>query len=188
MSIFKKIFGRSSKKEATGEVADTISEVVDGIIEYSGLKLKFSVEQQENIYLIEFTGNDTTLLTEKDGQLLEALQFYTKRVVQHQYPEARVEVECDSEGFREKVIEELKELADRLRDVVVEKKKSVYFRALPPKDRKFVHQYLAEDERVKSKSVGEGHFKKIKIFPASGDKSHRSSRSSNTRSEERGNV
>jgi hypothetical protein len=28
-----------------------------------------------------------------------------------------------------------------------------------------IHQYLAEDGRVKSRSVGEGHFKKIKIYP-----------------------
>ena len=45
------------------------------------------------------------------------------------------------------------------------KGKPVYFRALPPRDRKVVHQYLAEDGRVKSRSIGDGLYKKIKIFP-----------------------
>lgn len=57
------------------------------------------------------------------------------------------------------------ELADKLKEIALTKGKPVYFRALPPKDRKVVHQYLAEDGRVKSRSVGDGHFKKIKIFP-----------------------
>jgi spoIIIJ-associated protein len=56
-------------------------------------------------------------------------------------------------------------LADKLKGIAIDKGKSVYFRALPPKDRKLIHQYLAEDGRVKSRSVGEGHFKKIKIYP-----------------------
>ena len=57
------------------------------------------------------------------------------------------------------------ELAEKLKGIALEKGKSVYFRALPPKDRKVIHQYLAEDGRVKSRSIGEGHFKKIKIYP-----------------------
>ena len=57
------------------------------------------------------------------------------------------------------------DLADRLKGIVLSKSKPVYIRALPPKDRKVIHQYLAEDSRVKSRSVGEGHYKKIKIYP-----------------------
>ena len=57
---------------------------------------------------------------------------------------------------------------EKLKNVAVEKGKPVYFRALPPRDRKLIHQFLAEDGRVKSRSVGEGVFKKIKIFPIKG--------------------
>jgi spoIIIJ-associated protein len=59
------------------------------------------------------------------------------------------------------------ELAEKLKGIVIDKGRSVYVRALMPKDRKIVHQYLAGDERVKSKSIGDGLYKKIKIFPAS---------------------
>jgi spoIIIJ-associated protein len=55
--------------------------------------------------------------------------------------------------------------------VAVERGKPVYFRALTPKDRKTVHQYLAQDGRVKSRSVGEGLYKKIKIYPNKGEDS-----------------
>ena len=59
-------------------------------------------------------------------------------------------------------------LAEKLKGIAVSKKKSVYFRALPPKERKIVHQYLADDDRVKSRSIGDGLYKKIKIYPAQG--------------------
>jgi spoIIIJ-associated protein len=54
--------------------------------------------------------------------------------------------------------------------MALEKGRSVYFRALPPKDRKIIHQHLASDDRIKSRSVGEGNFKKIKIYPAKSSK------------------
>jgi len=82
-----------------------------------------------------------------------------------------VNVYCDSNNYRKEASEELIKLADKLKKIALDKNKSVYFRALPPKDRKTIHQYLAEDGRVKSKSVGEGHFKKIKIFPAKMERS-----------------
>jgi spoIIIJ-associated protein len=76
-----------------------------------------------------------------------------------------VHVNLDCANFRKDAEAALIELADKLKDIALTKGKPVYFRALPPKDRKVVHQYLAEDGRVKSRSVGDGHFKKIKIFP-----------------------
>ncbi len=77
----------------------------------------------------------------------------------------------DSNDFREKSNQTLVELAEKLKEVAIERGKSVYFRALPPKDRKVIHQYLAQDERVRSKSIGEGLFKKIKIYPIKGGSS-----------------
>ena len=64
----------------------------------------------------------------------------------------------------------LVELAEKLRDRALEQGRSVYLRALHPKDRKVVHQYLASDERVRSRSVGDGLFKKIKIYPVKNSK------------------
>ncbi|MCB0415883.1 MAG: hypothetical protein KDD50_16215, partial [Bdellovibrionales bacterium] len=73
------------------------------------------------------------------------------------------------DGFRQEANDELIKLAEKLKGIALKKKKSVYFRALPPKDRKIIHQYLAEDGRVKSQSVGDGLYKKIKIFPKKGN-------------------
>lgn len=114
---------------------------------------------------VEITGADEALLTEKEGALLDAFQLFIKRVLQHQLPDARVNVNFDCKNFREESNKSLVELAEKLKEKALEQGRSVYLRALPPKDRKIVHQYLANDERVRSRSVGDGLYKKIKIYP-----------------------
>ena len=73
-------------------------------------------------------------------------------------------VDCDS--FREEADQALIDLAEKLKGICLKKKKPVYFRAFPPRERKIIHQYLSDDSKVKSKSVGDGLYKKIKVFPA----------------------
>jgi spoIIIJ-associated protein len=165
--IFGKIFG-GKKKAAELTPATVIEKTLQGILEAAKFELDFDLDEENGEYYVELYGNDEELLKAKEGQLLDSLQLFTKRVLQHQFPDDNIHVNMDSDGFREKANEELLDLADKLKGIALDKGKSVYFRALPPKDRKIVHQYLAEDGRVKSRSVGEGHFKKIKIYPVKG--------------------
>jgi spoIIIJ-associated protein len=105
-------------------------------------------------------------LKDKKGQMLDALQLFLKRVAQHNFPEDKTNIVVDCGGYRDESSAALIERAENLKAIAIEQGKSVYYRALPPKDRKIVHQYLAQDPRVKSRSLGEGLYKKIKIYPA----------------------
>lgn len=168
--LLGKIFGGKKEAQSQSDNAflDQIEDTVSGIIETAEFDLSYEIEQTEeggNEYNVELFGPDEELLKAKEGQLLDAFQLFTKRVLQHQFPKDNIYVNMDSGGFRQDANDALLDLADKLKGIVLDKGKSVYFRALPPKDRKLVHQYLAEDGRVKSRSVGEGHFKKIKIYP-----------------------
>lgn len=170
MGILDKIFG-SKKSQANEGAIQIVEETLDGIFGRANFDLSYDLNSDDEGNIeVEIFGNDQKELVDKEGQLLDAFQLYLKRVLQHQLPEEKLNVNCDSNGFRKEASEELIKLADKLKKIALDKNKSVYFRALPPKDRKVIHQYLAEDGRVKSRSVGEGHFKKIKIYPAKGDK------------------
>ena len=168
--FFSKLFG-GKKKGVSG--ADTteglVHEVMNGLIEKAQLELSFDVKSSvvgevEEI-TVEVSGNDEPLLTEKEGALLDSFQLFIKRVLQHQMPDARVNVSFDCNGFREESNRSLVDLAEKLKEKALEQGRSVYLRALPPKDRKTVHQHLAGDDRVRSRSVGDGLYKKIKIYP-----------------------
>ncbi len=132
------------------------------------LDLEVSRDSSTGDINVNFSGPDEELLLSKEGQLLDSLQLFVRRAVQHQLPDENTNVNLDCAGFREQANEALIALAEKLKGIALSKGKSVYFRALPPKDRKVIHQYLAEDGRVKSRSIGDGHFKKIKIYPVKG--------------------
>jgi spoIIIJ-associated protein len=182
MNFLKKIFGGKSSPGTPEGIAE---QTLEDVFKIGDFDLSAKVRGDGEKIVVEVEGGDSELLKERDGQLLDALQFFIKRVVQHQLPESRVDVEFDTGGFREESNQALVDLAEKLKEVALEKGKPVYIRALAPKDRKIVHQYLADDERVRSKSIGDGHYKKIKIFPNNGN-SRRDSRDAHDTTEEAG--
>jgi spoIIIJ-associated protein len=171
--FFSRLFG-SKKKDSTNLGADSapaaVQEILQGLIERARLELSFRIESSMNgeteEVSVELFGDDQDFLTEREGALLDAFQLFFKRALQHQLPDSRVNVNFDCNNFREESNKSLVDLAEKLKEKCLEQGRSVYLRALPPKDRKVVHQHLATDERVRSRSVGEGLYKKIKIYPA----------------------
>lgn len=161
--ILGKLFGKKKKENGP---AGLVEEILVQTLQLASLELSCDVKDvDENTVHVDIFGKDEEMLTSKEGQLLDALQLYVRRAIQHQLPEQNINVNVDCSNFREQANEALIALAEKLKGIALQKGKSVYFRALPPKDRKVIHQYLAEDGRVKSRSIGEGHFKKIKIYP-----------------------
>lgn len=163
--FFSKLFGGNKKTDMDAVVEATLS----GILEKGGFDLAYNLDitKKDDIteIKIDFSGADEELLKDHKGQLLDAFQLIIKRVTQHNFPDIQTNVSVDCGGFREESEAALIERAEHLKVIAIEQGKSVYYRALPPKERKVVHQYLALDPRVKSRSLGDGLYKKIKIFP-----------------------
>jgi spoIIIJ-associated protein len=165
MGLFSKLFG-GKKADLDSVVEGTLT----GILDKGGFDLSYNLDlsKKEEIteIKIEFSGQDEALLKDQKGQLMDAIQLIIKRVTQHNFPDVQTNILVDCGGFREENEAALIERAEHLKTIAIEQGKSVYYRALPPKERKIVHQYLAQDARVKSRSLGDGLYKKIKIFPA----------------------
>ncbi len=164
--FFSKLFGGGKKEDLESIVEATLN----GILEKGAFDLSYelNLEKKEEVtdVRIEFSGGDEALLKDFKGQLMDAIQLIVKRVTQHHFADVITNVTVDCGGFRQESEAALIERAEHLKKIAIEQGKSVYYRALPPKERKVVHQYLAQDGRVKSRSLGDGLYKKIKIFPA----------------------
>jgi spoIIIJ-associated protein len=102
-------------------------------------------------------------VTDREGQLIDSFQIFLKRMLQNKHPLEKIEIEVDCDGYLEASAQDLRELAEKLKNATLEKGQATYVRALPPRDRKVVHRYLSDDTRVRSQSVGEGFLKKVKI-------------------------
>ena len=168
--FFQKLFGGGKSK--AGDVEAMVQDTLEGLIEKSGLDLDFDITEKKdgdnNTLAIDLSGPDEEIMRDKKGQVLDAFQLIIKRIIQHNFPVDKTNITVDSGGYREETEAALIERAESLKIIAIEQGRSVYYRALPPKDRKVVHQYLSKDPRVKSRSLGEGLYKKIKIYPAKG--------------------
>ena len=164
--FFSKLFGGGKKADLESVVEATLN----GILDKGGFDLSYelNLSKKDDVteVKIEFSGNDEELLKDYKGQLLDAFQLIIKRVTQHHFADIQTNVVVDCNGYRQESEAALIERAEHLKSIAIEQGKSVYYRALPPKERKVVHQYLAQDGRVKSRSLGDGLYKKIKIYPA----------------------
>lgn len=165
MNLLSKIFGGSGS-EKKNEVETFIENKMQTLLDKSGIKLSFDIKVSEDgkKILLDLYGEDEAMAKDRDAQLLDGFQLFLKRALQHSFPEEKASIIVDCDSYREQADDELYELAEKLKGLVIKKKKAVYFRALPPRERKLVHQYFSEDKRFKTKSVGEGVYKKIKIF------------------------
>lgn len=171
MGFIGKLFGGGDKKGYKNPKA-LIEQVLKGLIEKGGFELSMDIEtlkdQDIEAYKVNFYGADEEMLVSKDGALLEAIQLLVKRSLQHHFPDTPVNVMCDSNDYRTRENQNLEAMIDKLKEKVLAQGRPVYVKALPPKERRVVHQFLSKDERVKSRSIGDGHYKKIKIYTAGG--------------------
>ena len=164
--FFSKLFGSKKKNDGGSDIESLVSEKMDQLIDKGQFELSYTIrletDKDEPQLVVELEGADEPLLKDREGAMIDALQLFLKRVIQHNFPEDKTNVQIDCNGYREESSAALVELAEKLKGIALEKGKSVYFRALPPKDRKIIHQHLANDSRVRSRSIGEGLYKKIK--------------------------
>ncbi len=171
-SFLSRIFGGGSRKS---KVEAFIEDKMVNLLSKAGLKLSFDlkVSEDQKKILIDLYGEDEEMAKDRDAQLLDAFQLFLKRATQNEYPEEKVSIIVDCDSYREQSDDELLKLADKLKEQVLKKKKPSFVRALPPRERKIVHQHLSEDKRFRTKSVGDGMFKKIKISLAGEKPSNR---------------
>lgn len=159
--FLNRIFGGAKRNKAEIFVEETMQTLLNK----AGLKLSFDlkVSDDQKKILIDLYGEDEALAKDRDAQLLDAFQLFLKRTTQNQFPDDKLSIIVDCDSYREQSDDDLIKIAEKLKSQVLKKKKPAFFRALPPRERKIVHQYFSEDKRFKTKSVGDGMFKKIRI-------------------------
>lgn len=144
--------------EKTGLSA--LQKMVDHITEEAAIE---SDRKGEKLFY-NIAGGNTAVLIGKRGQTLEAMQYLVEKIVNKQ-SEKRVRVEIDVEGYLEKKREKLRGLAIKLGEKVKDTKKPATVGQLNAYDRRIVHLALKADSELRTHSIGEGYYRKLKIFP-----------------------
>ena len=121
------------------------------------------VQEFDQINLI-IEGEDAGLLIGKQGQTLEALQYLVTKILSKQ-TKKKPRVVIDIESYRERHKQSLIELALKQGAKAKRIGKPVTLNPMNAHDRRIVHLALQQDKAIKTKSRGEGLYKKIIIYP-----------------------
>ncbi|MFC1867447.1 RNA-binding cell elongation regulator Jag/EloR [Thermodesulfobacteriota bacterium] len=139
-------------------------ETLEKILTLIPIEATVSAEQSDGKISLSIEGDTSGLLIGRKGKTLDALQYIVNKVA-NKRSDNKVRVVVDSENYRQRRIDSLTQLALQIGDKVKKYKKPLTTNPLNPHDRRIVHLALKDDERLDTKSRGEGLLKKVVIIP-----------------------
>jgi len=113
---------------------------------------------------IEIEGPDAGRIIGKKGNVLDAIQYLTARVVVRP-GEPRRHVIVDAEGYRARHEDQLAQMARRLAQRVATEGKVITFDPMSPRERRIVHMALRDIKGVRTESMGEEPQRRVQIIP-----------------------
>jgi len=122
--------------------------------------------------VLEIQGDFGGLFVGRNGQTLEALQYLVTRAVSETRGREGVQLEVDSENYREGRRKSLEDMALRLGEKAKRQRKTVTVDSLSASDRRIVHAALQDDPWLTTKSIGAGAYRRMLIIPE-GDRKRR---------------
>jgi len=149
--------------EASTEAVALVEAELATLLELMKIPSRLEVEVHGLSVVCTIHGEHEEELTGQDGKILDSLQYLLRKIVARKTDE-RLRISIDVGEFRQKRVEELREKALELAALVKEDGKTQTIPGLNPSERREVHMVLQEDKEIRSRSVGEGLFKKILIY------------------------
>lgn len=147
----------------TPEILAQIKGDLEQLLILMGFPSEIVLEEKNNKAQVKISGEHIEELITKDGQALDSIQYLMRKIIGKKFPQ-KIMFSIDAGDFREKRKVELQELALKLAQEVKETEKTKTLPPLNPSERRVVHLVLQEDKTIRSRSVGDGLFKKILIY------------------------
>jgi len=126
------------------------------------VELSVEIKYENGILFISINGDASGLIIGHRGDTLEALQILISAIA-NKGREVYLKVIVDSENYREKRTNSLKELALRQANQVIKKSRSHTFEPMSAFERKAIHTALQDHPKVKTHSIGEEPYRKVVI-------------------------
>ena len=126
------------------------------------VELTVDMKYENGILYVSINGEASGLIIGHRGDTLEALQILVSAIANKGRTDY-LKVIIDSENYREKRTNSLKELALRQANQVIKKRKSHTFEPMSAFERKAIHTALQDHPKVKTHSIGEEPYRKVVI-------------------------
>lgn len=141
--------GTSSEEETK------VKELIEKIISLMGLELNVYVEERENDFLANVTGEDAALFIGKHGDSIEEFQTIVNSIYNKNKPREEIKrISVDSNNYIVKREETLTNLAKRTASKVIRDHKDFKFEPMNSYERRIIHSALSEHDKVITESYG----------------------------------
>ena len=126
-----------AEKVDHSEQEKEISEKVAFFVEKMKLDIKYKIKRvKERVYVVEFFGKDNALIIGQKGKTLNSFEYLLNSMIKN------CKIEIDVEKFKEKRNDTLRVLAKRMAEKVSKTGKTVRLNAMPPRERKVIHEVV----------------------------------------------
>ncbi len=152
---------RARKKKT---VKEDIEEFLQNVFHAMNMEVEiiFHDSDNENVYLIEFKGNDMGVLIGKRGQTLDSLQYLTNLAI-NKDADVYIKVKLDTENYRHRRKETLENLAKNVANKVKRTKRTVTLEPMNPFERRIIHFALQSEDAVETHSEGKDPYRKVVV-------------------------
>ncbi len=134
------------------------------LLRLMGFELEVTSRNEPDRLVLDISGAEAGLLIGKKGQTLDALQFLLNKMVSRDLGE-RQPLVVDSNGYRQRRVEALQQLASRLSEKAQRTGKVVAVNPMSAHDRRIIHLALKETPGVTTRSEGVGIYRRLLIVP-----------------------
>lgn len=114
--------------------------------------------------VLDVFGDDLGILIGRRGETLDALQMITRLIVSREL-QRRINLIVDVENYRVRREYSLRQLAQRMAQQAVQRRRRVSLEPMPAYERRIIHMELRNHPQVITESVGEGDQRKVTIIP-----------------------
>jgi len=145
---------------------DTVAELLEKmkvIAEVSASYIEDDDYNGRKPIMVNIHGDDLSILIGRKAETLNALQYITSLIVGKELGRS-VPLSVDVEGYRTRRKEQLKKLAHRLADQVVQTGRSQALEPMTPSERRTIHIELRDHPDVYTESAGDGDRRKVVIY------------------------
>ena len=125
------------------------------------VEITSSIDEDGALY-VDMKGEHMGILIGKRGQTLDALQYLANRVA-NKHQAGYVRVKLDTENYRARREETLKQLAKNIAHKVKRNRRPVVLEPMNPYERRIIHSALQSDPYVTTHSEGEDPYRKVVV-------------------------
>jgi spoIIIJ-associated protein len=155
--------------------ANKINEFLRAVITHGGLRIKYRItvdpplpenrDWERPEILVDLAGPDSTLLLDRGGELLRALELLALEILR--LPSGEHEkISFDCQNQRSLRLEELRMLATVAAEKVRQSGAPYQFAPMSSRERRIVHLALREQTDLRTESDGEGPRRSVVVYPA----------------------